>query len=388
MLPALLATVGFAAGFAAQAVSAANPTASPAAQPRLQRLLPSEELSRPVHLAEIPGSAGLLAVTEQRGVIRTFRPSGRKTGGVLLDIRRKVSRQGNEEGLLSLAFDPDFGRNRAMFVFYSAAAPRRAVISRFTLEPARPVARPATERIILQVEQPYSNHNGGQLAFGPDGFLYIALGDGGAGGDPLGHGQNRRTLLGAILRIDVRNPTDSRPYRIPADNPFVRGPSGSRGEIWAYGLRNPWRFSFDRATGALYAADVGQNTMEEIDLIVGGGNYGWNIMEGSLCYDPGVGCGRRGLKPPVAEYGHDQGSSVTGGFVYRGRALPFLRGRYLFGDFGSGTIWTIPSEGAAPHQPRVLLQTNLLISSFGEDEAGELYVLDLRGGVFKMVAAD
>jgi glucose/arabinose dehydrogenase len=353
----------------------------------LQRLLPGERLARPLHLVEVPDGSGRFAVTEQAGRVKTFRASDKKATGVLLDIRERVSTRGNEEGLLSLAFDPLFRSRRVFYVYYSAANPRRSVISRFTLQPGRLQAMPESEQIIMEVAQPYSNHNGGQLAFGPDGFLYIALGDGGSGGDPLGNGQNRGTLLGAILRIDVRARGDALRYAMPPDNPFANAKDGSRPEIWAYGLRNPWRFSFDRKTGDLYAGDVGQNLIEEVDRVVKGGNYGWNIMEGTVCYQPGTGCRQEGLRPPISEYDHEHGIAVTGGFVYRGRALPALYGRYLFGDFGSGTIWSIPAGGDHPRKPELLMETELALASFGEDLAGELYLVDLRGGVFKLVPA-
>jgi glucose/arabinose dehydrogenase len=362
--------------------------AQAATEVKLRRLLPEERLERPVHLAELPDGQGELVVVEQAGVIKRFPPAALRGAIVFLDLRNKVSDRGNEEGLLSIAFHPRFAENRHFFIYYAAANPRRTVVSRLSYDPARRVADPASERIVLEVPQPYSNHKGGQLAFGPDGFLYVGLGDGGSGGDPHGNGQNAWQLLGKILRLDVDHPSGGRAYGIPADNPFAAAQDGRRGEIFALGLRNPWRFAFDRESGLLYAADVGQDEVEEIDLIVNGGNYGWNVLEGTRCYRPDRNCPRAGFVAPIAEYTHAEGISVIGGFVYRGRALPGLRGRYLFGDFGSGIVWTIPAgPGEGLRERKELLRTGFNLSSFGEDAAGEMYLLDLRGGVYRLVPA-
>lgn len=352
---------------------------------RLKQILTREPLFHPVHLAHVPDGSGRLVIVEQPGRIRIFFPDADKALGTLLDIRRRVSMAGGEEGLLSVAFHPQFKKNRFFYVYYSAASPRRSVISRFQAQPGRLAVRQGSGRILLEVPQPYSNHNGGQIAFGPDGYLYIGLGDGGSGGDPEGHGQNARTLLGSILRIDIDRSAGGRAYGIPRDNPFVRSGDGRKPEIWAYGLRNPWRFSFDRQTGKLYAGDVGQGTMEEIDLIFKGANYGWNVMEGTRCHEPPRGCAPIGMAAPISEYKRDAGQSVTGGFVYRGAAIPALRGRYLFGDFGSGRIWSIPAGAGGMRRPKPLIGTVLSISSFGEDAAGEIYVVDLRGRLFKLL---
>jgi glucose/arabinose dehydrogenase len=371
------------------ALALAAPAGSRAAQPpapgtvALQRLLPQQALQRPLHLAEVPDGSGDLVVVEQRGLILRFAPAA-PTAMPFLDLRERVSTAGNEEGLLSIAFHPEFARTRAFYVYYSAAGPRRSVLARF-VAPGR-TGDAASQRVLLEVAQPYSNHNGGQLAFGPDGMLYVGLGDGGSGGDPQGNGQNRATLLGSLLRIDVNGQDAGLAYAIPPDNPFVGARDGSRGEIWAYGLRNPWRFSFDRATGALFLADVGQDAWEEVDRIERGGNYGWNVMEGAHCYSPSRGCSTNGLRLPISEYSHAQGRSITGGFVYRGQAIPALRGRYLFADYVAGTIWSIPADTPGMHPPEPLLASGLYIASFGEDAAGELYVLDHGGGrVFRLV---
>jgi glucose/arabinose dehydrogenase len=242
--------------------------------------------SRPVDLQDPGDGSGRLFIVEQAGVILVFQNSpGASSAEVFLDIRPLVDNAGNEEGLLGLAFHPDYGDNGLFFVNYTASGPDCTVIARYRPDPRDTWrADPDSAQEILSFEQPFSNHNGGQLAFGPDGYLYIAVGDGGSGGDPLGHAQNRSTLLGSLLRIDVDSPSGGRPYGIPPDNPFAGNTQGWREEIFAYGLRNPWRFSFDPPTGRLWAADVGQNAYEKIDLIVSGGNYGWNLMEGNHCY--------------------------------------------------------------------------------------------------------
>jgi glucose/arabinose dehydrogenase len=304
-----------------------------------------------------------------------------------LDVASRTS-SGGERGLLGLAFSPSFTDDRRFFVNYTDPG-GNTVVAEYRVsadDPGR--ADPASERVVLRIEQPYANHNGGGLAFGPDGLLWIGTGDGGSGGDPEGRAQRLDTLLGKFLRIDP-DPQDGAPYTVPADNPFV-GRDGARAEIWASGLRNPWRFSFDRATGDLWIGDVGQGAWEEIDVLrtgtAGGANLGWNVMEGSHCFEPAEGCDTDGLVLPVAEYDHGQGCSVTGGVVYRGAAIPGLAGTYLFGDFCSGTIWGLDAAAGRP-AARVLAATGLAIASFGEDEAGELYVADLSGGRVLRVAA-
>ena len=291
--------------------------------------------------------------------------------------------RGREEGLLGLALDPDFESSGYFYVYYTASGPRRTVVSRFAGLPDSPgMADHNSETIVLEVGQPYSNHNGGHLLFGPDGYMYIGLGDGGSAGDPKGNGQDAGTLLGSILRIDVSTADSSSSYSVPSDNPFI-SVVGARPEIWAYGLRNPWRFSFDRTTGKLWAADVGQNAWEEVDLIEAGRNYGWNVMEGNSCYKARAdSCNQDGLEAPVAEYGRDDGCSITGGYVYRGRKLNWLSGKYLYGDFCSGKIW---SYDPVTTQSDDVIDTSLKISSFSEDSEGEIYVLSLDGGVYKLL---
>ena len=337
-------------------------------------------LERPVGITHAGDSR--LFVTLQCGRIVIVDAAGVRE---FLDMRSLV-RCGGEEGLLSVAFHPRYAENRTFFVDYTATAPRRTVIAKYQVDLANPNrADPASETVLLEVGQPYSNHNGGQIAFGPDGYLYVALGDGGSGGDPQGHGQNPTTLLGTILRIDVDLPHAARPYGIPADNPFVDDALGRREEIWAYGLRNPWRFSFDRETGELWAGDVGQRSYEEIDLIRKGGNYGWNVMEGFHCFRSGSGCDDTGLEMPVIAYGRNLGASVTGGFIYRGSRLPGLVGKYLYADFVTGRIWALSRSLSGELRNEELLDTRLNISSFGEDANGELYLLAFDGRVWGLI---
>ncbi|UJS18607.1 MAG: PQQ-dependent sugar dehydrogenase [Candidatus Jettenia sp.] len=325
-----------------------------------------------------------LFVLEQQGIISVFRNSSRtKEKQIFLDIRDRVNDRGAEEGLLGLAFHPDFKNNGFFYVNYTASNPRRTVIARYNVHQATPnAALKDSELIIMQFSQPFSNHNGGQITFGPDGFFYIATGDGGSGGDPFGNGQSLKTLLGKILRIDVDNPSEGRNYGIPADNPFVGNDSGFQEEIYAYGLRNPWRFSFDPKTQWLWAADVGQYHFEEVDIIEKGKNYGWNIMEGLHCFKPPSGCDTTGLELPIWEYNHDVGASITGGYVYRGSQVPELIGAYIYSDFMSGRIWYLRYDGSSLPINTELLTTSLNISSFGIDEKNELYMLSFDGKIY------
>ena len=300
----------------------------------------------------------------------------------VLDIRDHVSSRGSEEGLLGMALNPV--NEEELYLYYSSANPRRSVVSRFIVDFGRNAIDPDSELIVLEVEQPYPNHNGGQIAFGPDGYLYVGLGDGGSAGDPLDSGQDTSTLLGSILRIDVSNSTAAQPYSIPPDNPFVDG--GGRPEIWAYGLRNPWRFSFDRRTGELWAGDVGQNEWEEIDVIERGGNYGWNTLEGNHCFQPRDGCDREGTIAPVWEYSLDGAPcSVIGGYVYRGDDIPWLRGAYVYGDFCSGKVFGLRYQDGGVIEHKELADTGMRIMSFAEDNAGELYLLSQREGIHRLV---
>ncbi|OGF55066.1 MAG: hypothetical protein A2Z21_04555 [Candidatus Fraserbacteria bacterium RBG_16_55_9] len=292
-----------------------------------------------------------------------------------LDIRDRVS-FGGERGLLSVAFHPDYKNNGRFFVDYTRKPDDATVVAEYHVSSNPDIADPNSERVILIVPQPFDTHKGGQLQFGPDGMLYIALGDGGGKGDPMGNAQNLGTLLGDLLRIDVDHGS---PYVIPSDNPFVSA-AGAQGEIWASGFRNPWRFSFDRCGGRLWLSDVGQESFEEIDLLEKGSNYGWSVMEGIHCYQPTEGCNQNGLQLPIAEYSHDVGCAIVGGYVYRGTKYPALVGHYLFGDFCTGKIWSLILTDTGDWTMTELLDADIRISSFGEDERGELYVLDLPSG--------
>jgi glucose/arabinose dehydrogenase len=355
------------------------------AQYPIDNAFPGIGFSRPVDIQHAGDGSDRLFVVEQAGRIHVFPndPTVDETTG-FLDIRDRVSDGGNEEGLLGLAFHPDYANNGYFYVNYSASGPRRNVIARYRVDAADPNrADRDSETILLTFEQPYSNHNGGQLAFGPDGYLYIATGDGGSGGDPQNNAQNRTNLLGKILRIDVDNSEGGKAYAIPADNPFAGNAEGYAEEIWAYGLRNPWRFSFDPVTGRLWTGDVGQNRYEEVDIIEKGKNYGWRIMEGVSCYNPSSGCDQSGLTKPIIEYGRDQGASITGGHVYRGSSVPELQGQYIYADFVTGRIWGLKYNGPGDIENTLLLASNENVSSFGVDEAGELYICSFGGGIFR-----
>jgi glucose/arabinose dehydrogenase len=331
---------------------------------------------QPLFLTHAGDGSGQTYVVEQPGTVALLDREGHAVAEKFLDIGERVS-AGGERGLLGLAFHPGFRLNGRVFVDYTDRN-GDTVISEFHATATR--ADATTERVLLHIDQPYPNHNGGWIGFGPDRALYIAMGDGGSGGDPHNNGQRRDTLLGKMLRIDVDR---GDPYGIPAGNPFA-GQSGSRAEIWHYGLRNPWRNSFDRETGDLFIGDVGQNRFEELDVQPagkGGLNYGWSLMEGDACFRQDN-CDRNGLTLPVFAYGRDVGSVITGGYVYRGKTFPFFAGAYVFGDYANGTIWAFRASDAlkGPVQPVKLLDSGLTVASFGEDEQGELYITDLSAG--------
>jgi glucose/arabinose dehydrogenase len=332
-------------------------------------------LQRPTDLVDI-GGAGLL-VLEQPGRVRVI-ADGLLLPDPFLDLTSRVGSSANEQGLLGIALHPDFPDNGFFFLNYTNLQ-GNTVVSRFQATSTAGEADAGSEKILLTIAQPYGNHNGGSLAFGPDGYLYIGMGDGGSGGDPQGNGQNLTALLGKILRIDVDG---GDPYAIPPDNPFADGQSG-RPEIWAYGLRNPWRISFDRANGDFYTGDVGQNQWEEIDYLPegapAGANFGWNYREGANPYQ-GVPPAGLELVEPVAQYQHPEGCSVSGGFVYRGTALPEFNGIYLYGDYCNGRIWGLLRQGDGSWANQFLFDSGALISSFAQDSDGELYLLDHSSG--------
>jgi len=374
---------------AASLVPATPTPSSPPASPTVVRwpqlaLTPFVSgLRSPVQITHAGDGSERIFVVQQTGQIRIIQ-DGALHAEPFLDLADRVSCCG-ERGLLSVAFPPDYAARGHFYVDYTSRS-GDTVVSRFGLTADPGVADPTSEEIILTIPQPYANHNGGQLAFGTnDGYLYIGMGDGGSAGDPDNRGQNPAELLGKLLRVDVAAGVS--PYAIPATNPFTQT-AGYQGEIWALGLRNPWRFTFDRANGDLYIADVGQNEYEEVDhqpaASRGGENYGWRIMEGTHCYKASD-CDSVELILPVAEYDHSQGCSVTGGVVYRGSQFDRLAGTYLYGDYRSGRIWGLRQSGAG-WANQLLLRTAFNISAFGEDEAGEIYATDYAGGKIYRIA--
>jgi glucose/arabinose dehydrogenase len=338
-------------------------------------------LASPDYVTNARDGSDRLFVVEQGGLIKVLAP-GAKAPTVFLDLQAKV-RFAGERGLLGLAFHPQFSSNRRFFVDYTRQSDGATVIAEYRASLGDPDVADATETILLVIPQPFVNHNGGMIEFGPDGFFYVAMGDGGSSNDPGDRAQDLTQLLGKILRVDVDHPAGGLPYSVPVDNPFV-GAAGALPEIYAYGLRNPFRFSFDRATSDLYAGDVGQDVVEEIDLIVPGGNYGWRVWEGSRCTnnDPGA-CTNAGFIFPIAQYQHTGGRcAVIGGYAYRGAAAAVPTGGYVYGDLCTGEIFLYRNG-----QVSVLLRSGLGISSFGEDEAGEIYVVSLDGSVHRIAAA-
>ena len=337
-------------------------------------------LSQPLFVTT-SGKGSWLYVVEKVGRIKivskgvTFSPG-------FLDISGKVSR-GDEQGLLGLAFHPGYESNGKFYVDYTDRN-GDTVISEFRRSSTNMRRASTTERVLMRIDQPYANHNGGMLAFGPDGYLYIGMGDGGSSGDPQNRAQNINSLFGKILRININAHARTLPYAIPPTNPFV-GKAGDP-RIWSLGLCNPWRFSFDRANGALWIGDVGQDRFEEVDRSPAatgagkGANYGWPVLEGNACYRPSSGCSTSGKTGTLAVYDHGAGCSVTGGYAYRGTAFPALTGAYLFGDFCSGRIWAVDADGAATQTPTQVYDTTTLLSSFGQDAFGTLYITDLGAG--------
>jgi glucose/arabinose dehydrogenase len=337
----------------------------------------------------VPGDPTLAVVLEQGGKAKWASLADRASGELLsIEVLTVV-----EEGLLGLAFHPRFAENGKLYLNYVADRDGRdkSVVSEWRVPPGADLrkVKPAGERTIMEVIQPYPNHNAGQLTFGPDGYLYVGWGDGGSGGDPDGHGQDAMTMLGSMLRVDVDrdDPAAGKAYAVPADNPFV-GRAGFLPETWAWGLRNPWRYSFD-PRGRLIVADVGQNKWEEIDIVERGKNYGWNVREARHCFKPEVGCKTDGLSDPIYEYGREEGQSVTGGYVYTGEGLPALRGKYVFADFVVGRLWAIdlPDSAPAPGETRAPLAKSYALgkwpivpSTLARDAAGEIYVADFASG--------
>ena len=348
------------------------------AELNIENAFPNLSFQDPVGIYHAGDGSDRIFVLEQEGRIKVFENDPAASGTqMFLDITSIVDQDGGytEEGLLGLAFHPNYSENGYFYVNYTEHNPRRNVIARYSVSANNPnQANYGSSEIILEVNQPYTNHNGGQMEFGPDdGYLYISFGDGGSAGDPLGHGQNLSTLLGSLIRIDVDNPSGGLNYGIPYDNPFTEVLS-ARDEIYAYGLRNMWRFSWDLETGFLWGADVGQNAYDEIDVIHPGLNYGWNAMEGNHCYPIGSDCDSEGLELPVWEYELyvDGVCSITGGYVYRGSRLFNLVGKYIYGDWCTGDIWALTYSEDGNHINEDLLRSDINITSFGVDENDEL----------------
>jgi len=340
-------------------------------------------LNAPLDFQVSRDGTGRFFIVEQGGTIRIVK--GKKLLATpFLDIHTIIE-SGGEKGLLGLAFHPSYKTNGRFFVNYTRRVngQLQTAIAEYHVSSTDPnLADTSSGKVLLSFDQPFDNHKGGQLVFGADGLLYIGTGDGGSGGDPQGNGQKLSTLLGKMLRIDVSTPGT---YTIPSDNPFV-GVSGARGEIWAYGFRNPWRFSSDKKTKRIVIGDVGQDNWEEVDILTKGGNYGWNIMEGNHCYPPGSTCNPTGLIPPITEYSHSEGIAIIGGYVYRGKAIPALAGLYVFGDYGSGQIWTLQETQPGTWTRAQLLNAGFNISAFGRAGNNELYVLNYGGTLYKLVA--
>lgn len=347
-----------------------------ATQVKLTRVFENVTLRRPIELVQAPGEAGQWFVVEQGGrIIRIDAASGQSD--VAINLSQQLT-SGGERGLLGLAFHPQWAQNQKVYVSYTYDHPRdglKSRISQIAVNPQNWSMSADNEKVIIEVAQPYNNHNGGQIAFGPDGMLYIAMGDGGSAGDPLNSGQDTSTLLGNILRVDVDG---GDPYAIPSDNPFANKTDQGKPEIYAWGLRNPWKMSFDRETGTLWSGDVGQGEREEVNIIERGGNYGWKVREGDLCYRNNPDCDKPFVEPVVV-YDHGQGKSITGGYVYRGNALPTLVGKYLFADYVSGRLWAVfyNSQDGEPEARVLLSSSGFQISSFGQNQdTGEVYLLD------------
>ena len=365
------------------------PTQPPTAA--IQQVFSQISFSSPVAMMQAPGDDTLWYVIEQRGVVRVFdNDPNVAASSVYLDINARVDSSANEAGLLGMAFHPDFQNNGQVFLSYTRGGPLTSVVSRFTVDSGTGLPDPGSEFVVLTAPQPFGNHNGGNIAFGPDGYFYVGFGDGGGGGDPEENGQDTNNILGAIVRVDVDG---AAPYGIPIDNPFAGNTQCMAGfgtmdcpEIYAWGLRNPWRFSFDLQNGDLWVGDVGQGSWEEVDRIELGLNYGWDEREGAHCFEPASGCSLNNVDP-ITEYDHSVGQSITGGYVYRGSQNATLQGIYVFGDFVSGRIWGIPTDSQQGVTPDELMDTSLGIASFAQSPDGEIYVIDYGPGEIHQIVA-
>jgi len=343
----------------------------------IEAAFPDLLFNQPVGVSFANDNTSRLFVVEQIGVIKVFDRIDASNQEVFLDITERVL-FGGEQGLLGLAFHPNYLLNGYFYVNYVATNPTRTIIARYSVDSANPNrADKNSEVIILEIAQPFSNHNGGQITFGPDGYLYIGTGDGGSQGDPFGNGQNLSTLLGKILRINIDAASEMQTYSIPPDNPYVNNTLGYREEIFAYGLRNPWRFSFDLTT---------ESQLEEINVIEKGKNYGWNIMEGTQCYNSAIECDKTGLELPIYEYNHSLGNAIVGGFIYRGTQLTELYGKYIYGDYASGLIWALSTNNFDVQNNTILVASGLILSSFSVDQNNELLVCALDGKIYRLTS--
>jgi hypothetical protein len=360
-------------------LSAQNPSV------QLVDAFPSLSFTKPVHLTNSNDATNRIFVVQQNGFIKVF-PNDSNVSAMnlktFLDISNKISSSAGEEGLLGLAFHPFYSSNGYFYVNYTAANPLRTVISRFKVISNNPdKADSLSEYKILEINQPYSNHNGGTLMFGLDGYLYIGMGDGGSGGDPQNNAQNLQSLLGKMLRININDTTALNRYVIPTSNPFYNNPAQGMEELFTWGMRNPWKYSQDPVTGLIYAGDVGQNIWEEIDIIQNGKNYGWRIMEGFACYNPATGCDTSGITLPIKVYNHSAGDcSIIGGYVYRGNRRPDLYGAYIYADYCTGKVWMLRYNNGLVTSDSLLIDSPYSISSFGVDQFNELYILGIGNG--------
>ena len=347
----------------------------------LTEAFPNLQFTKPLYFTSAEDFSNKVYVVEQGGLIKSFdNDSAATSSATYLDVTSKIITTGGEQGLLGLAFSPNYQTDGYVFVAYTRAGDGATVVERYSRSINDvTVADPNSGVVVISAAQPFDNHNGGCIQFGSDGYLYLGLGDGGAGGDPLKKGQDRTQLLGKLLRLDV----STLPYTIPSTNPYASSTSGFRPEIYAYGFRNPWRFSFDSANGRLWVGDVGQGDVEEVDIVQPARDYGWSIMEGSQCYPAGSSCNKRGLQLPITEYTHKVGSSITGGYVYRGSEFPSFYGLYFYADFIEGKIFGLDAQGRVS---TVLLDSDRLIASFGEDQNGKLYVVAYDTGKILKVA--
>ncbi len=371
----------------------------------LEKAFPDLQFNKPLYIVSSHDGTGRLFVVEQEGIIKVMsKESGTYQASIFLNITDRVSTEHFEEGLLGLAFHPNYTENGKFYVYYTTEDPQRNVLAEFEVLPNDPnKANVTSERVLLEIIKPPATetilnkvHNGGQLLFGPDGYLYLGIGDGAIelgneyNGDPYRNGQNCSTLLGSIIRIDVDHPSDGKPYGIPADNPFVGASGGCREEIYAYGFRNPWRFSFDAVTKKLWVGDVGFNRREEIDIVEKGKNYGWNAVEGTLCYPPNVtDCNKDAYELPIWEYEtRVDGLAIIGGYVYRGTELPDLVGKYIYADYLYGKVWALEYDentGAVSNRLIATMERGFSITSFGVDDQNELFITSFDGFIYKIV---